>query len=149
MSRNALRKSLTAGLRMITKFLDWMRQRLILWIEALEAPKIEFWFDPRQMSQDEGPTGHELYAAIQEEGLLSRSISEDELYWYEAHPNRIPSEFRGKVLCAWASVRVIHFASGEVLSVQCLDCRGGWPRMTTESLNKRFGKNERAVLHAA
>lgn len=90
----------------------------------LEAPtvrnpgKVELWLDPRQTS-GVSPTLHEVYEAIKAEGLLERSLSLGELEWYEAHPDQIPPEFKGKWIYGWASVVQISSGLFQVPALMC------------------------------
>jgi hypothetical protein len=92
-------------------------------IELRNPGEVELWLDPRQQNSPY-PTGHEVHTTIKKEDLLERSLSFGDLKWYEENQDRIPAEFKGKLVHGWASV--VRSSDGS-LRVPCLDCDVGRP----------------------
>lgn len=116
---------------------NWVRKHLTPEFEATELRnpgEVEPWLDPHQESSPL-PTGHDVYEAVKEKGLLERSLSFGNLKWYEGNPNRIPPEFNGKLIWGWASVA---YHSVGFLHVPCLDCIAVWPYVYWRRLGRRW-----------
>lgn len=85
---------------------DWVKERLTPEFETLavcDPGKVEFWFHPSQLTGGPHPIGQEVYKMLKSEELLDRALSYGHLEWYEANPDKIPAEFRGKRIYGWAS----------------------------------------------
>ena len=48
--------------------------------------------------------GHDVYVWLSETGQLSASVELADLQWWLNHTDKIPGDFRGKLIYAWASV---------------------------------------------
>jgi hypothetical protein len=103
---------------------DWVRQHLTpeYEVKGLADPGVvQLWLDPRQGRGNPFPTGHEVYEAIRQENLLSRSLSYGHLKWLEENPDRIPVDWHQRRLWVYAWGSVVRVADGG-LGVPCLDC---------------------------
>lgn len=107
---------------------DWVRKHMTPEFEAtaLRDPgKVELWLDPRQEASPY-PTGHDVYGAIKEGGLLERSLSYGDLKFFEANPDKIPDDWRRRGLWVYAWASVVQSSDGHLL-VPCLHCGAGQP----------------------
>ncbi|MCR4274953.1 MAG: hypothetical protein NUW02_02810 [Candidatus Campbellbacteria bacterium] len=131
--------------RSVLEYPNWVRKHLT---PGLEAPTLRdpgetgIWLDLRQPTSNR-PTGHEVYAGLRAVDLLGRSLSFGDLKWYEANPNCIPADWRGKVVYGWASV--VRDDEDE-LHVPYMDCGVKQPSVSWRWLNDRWNYREPAGL---
>lgn len=154
LSRSVYQAALTDGtveqflrglLPMKLQYPDFVADRLTPKHEVTELTdpgEVELWLDPRQ-EKSPYPTGHEVYGAMKSQKHLERSLSYGHLKWYEENRDRIPSEFKGKLIYGWASVVR---SSSDWLLVPCLYCRVDRPCVHWFSLDGRWGDHEPAGL---